>query len=120
LKKGNKGSHKTTHKNLAEITFSQTNFDEDWFRKQLTDAWNSTSAENAQMGEGSSSQAASGIGNSSSSEWVWWNNEGIWYRQTNGVDEWSAPPSGADSGWIYSNRQRKYFIRCANGAVLWQ
>jgi hypothetical protein len=77
-----------------------SDFDEDWFRKQLTDAWNSTSAENAQMGEGPSSQAASGIGNSSSSEWVWWTNEGIWYRQTNGVDEWCAPPGGADSGWI--------------------
>jgi hypothetical protein len=28
LKKGNKGAHKTTHKNLADITFSQPNFDE--------------------------------------------------------------------------------------------
>jgi hypothetical protein len=47
-------------------------------------------------GEGSSSQGGaggtkSGTGGSSSSEWVWWDNEGIWHRQINGVDEWSAP-----------------------------
>ncbi|KAH8157474.1 hypothetical protein CIB48_g10771 [Xylaria polymorpha] len=76
-------------------------------------------------GEGSSSAgeaggSGTGTGGSSSSEWVWWGDEGIWYRQINGVDEWYAPESGEDSDWIYSNRQRKYFIKYANGAVVWQ
>ena len=76
-------------------------------------------------GEGSSSSGTgtkteSGSGGSSSSEWVWWGNEGIWYRTINGVDEWYAPESDADSDWIYSNRQRNYFFRYANGAIVWQ
>ena len=126
LRKGNKGSgHKTTHKNLAEIPFSQTNFDETEFQKKIADAWRGSGADDDNAGEGSSSQggvAGSGYGavSSSSSEWVWWNDEGIWYRQINGVDEWSAPASGADSDWIYSTRMRKYFVRYSNGSVVWQ
>jgi hypothetical protein len=117
LRKGNKGSgHKTTHKNLAEIPFSQTNFDETEFQKQIADAWRASGANDDNVGEGS----GSGSGGSSSSEWIWWNDEGIWHRQINGVDEWLAPESDADSDWIYSTRQRKYFIKYANGAVVWQ
>ena len=56
---------------------------------------------------------------SSSSEWVWWDDEGLWHRQTNGVDEWLAPECDADSDWIYSTRQRQYFVKYANGAVVW-
>jgi hypothetical protein len=69
---------------------------------------------------GSGSGSGSGTGGSSSSEWAWWNDEGIWHRQINGVDEWYAPESDADSDWIYSNRQRKHFVKYANGAVVWQ
>lgn len=83
-------------------------------------------------GEASSSQGGAGdtrsvtggsrsvTGGSSSSEWVWWADEGIWHRQTKGVDEWMAPASDADSDWIYSTKERKYFLKYANGAVVWQ
>jgi hypothetical protein len=74
---------------------------------------------------GSSSQGAaggsgSGIGGSSSSEWDWWSDEGLWYRQVNGADEWRAPTSSADSDWTYSTRKRRYFVKHGNGAVTWQ
>jgi hypothetical protein len=73
-------------------------------------------------GEDSSSQGGtgSGTGGSSSSGWDWWKDEGIWHRQINGVDQWRAPESTTDSDWIYSTKQRKYFIKYANGAVQWQ
>ncbi|TAQ86823.1 hypothetical protein B7494_g4844 [Chlorociboria aeruginascens] len=39
-RKGNKGStHKTTHKNLAKISYSQIDFDEAEVRRQIADAW---------------------------------------------------------------------------------
>ena len=115
-----------THKNLAEIPYSQTEFDEADLKRQIADVWKAAAADdNKEKGESSSSQggaggSGSGNGGSSSSEWVWWNDEGIWHRQINGVDEWYAPTSDADSDWIYSKKQRKYFIKYANGAVLWQ
>jgi hypothetical protein len=83
LRKGNKGSaHKTTHKNLAEITYSQIDFDEAKVRRQIADAWKAAAADDDNVGEGSSSQGGAGgsgsaAGASSSSEWVWWNDEGI-------------------------------------------
>jgi hypothetical protein len=117
LRKGNKGSgHKTTHKNIAEISFSQTNFDETEFQKKIAEAWRASGADDDNVGEGS----GSGAEGSSSSGWVWWDDEGIWHRQITGVDEWLASASDADSDWIYSTRQRKYFVKYANGAVVWQ
>lgn len=120
LKKGNKGAHKTTHKNLAEITFSQSDFDEASMIRQIADSWKTADGDDG-VAEGSSSQGAGGSASGTGgSEWVWWTDEGIWHRQINGVDEWSAPPSDTDSDWIYSTRQRKHFIKYSNGAVVWQ
>ena len=48
LKKGNKGAHKTTHKNLAEIRYSQVNFDEGEFARQIAEAWMYPTAEPSQ------------------------------------------------------------------------
>ncbi len=38
LKKGNTGPHKTTHKNVASIRYSQTNYDNDAFQNALEKA----------------------------------------------------------------------------------
>jgi hypothetical protein len=118
--KGMTGSHRGTHQvigqkirfglgynfNVNEVAAAVENPD--------SDPWEGSSS------QGGAGASESGVGGSSSSEWVWWDDEGIWHRQINGVDEWSAPESDADSDWIYSIRQRKYFIKYANGAVLWQ
>ena len=73
-----------------------------------------------ETGYGASSGVASGSGDSISPTWVWWKEEGIYYCQANGVDEWYAPTGDVDSGWIYSLRLRKSFIKYANGAVVWE
>lgn len=66
---------------------------------------------------GGSGGFGAGAASSSSSDWTWWAGEDIWHRQIDGVGEWYAPESSVDSGWIYSQRRRKHFIRYANGAV---
>jgi hypothetical protein len=55
LRKGNKGSHKTTHKNLAEIRFSQVEFNEEDFKRQIADAWKFARTESSQGETGESS-----------------------------------------------------------------
>ena len=84
-----------------------------------TDSGEASSSQGRAGGTGTGT-TGTGAGDSSSSEWVWWDDEGIWHRQMNGVDEWSAPSGGVDSGWIYSTRRRKYFVKYANGAVFRQ
>ena len=65
--------------------------------QDVADGWDNFQSEF----KGSNSQASSssqvvaggsgsGVGGSSSSEWGWWSDEGIWYRQVQGVDEWRA------------------------------
>ena len=67
----------------------------------------------------SNPSSAAGGGGPNSSDWVWWNTEGIYHRQVNGVDEWYAPKSDTDSELMYSPTQRKSFVKHANGAVVW-
>ncbi|CZT52707.1 uncharacterized protein RSE6_14067 [Rhynchosporium secalis] len=69
-------------------------------------------------GSGSGSGSAIGVG-PTPTDWVWWSDEGIWHRQINGLDAWKAPENKADSDWIYSNRKRNYFMKYADGTVVW-
>jgi len=125
LRNGNKGSgHKTTHKVLAAIRFSQVDFNEMALQAQLREAYkypnpvpNPPDHDNA--GEGSSSQAAAS--SAGSEEWYYLKEEGLSYRAVNGHTEFCVnPPVNVDSDYIWSPTYKRYFIKKVDGSVEWQ
>jgi len=125
LRKGNTGSgHKTTHKVLAAIRFSQVDFNETTLQAQLTEAYKYTNTvadlpDHDNAGEGSSSQAAAS--SAGSEEWYYLKEEGLSYRIVNGNTEFRVnPPVKVNSDWIWSSTYTRYFIKKADGSVEWQ
>lgn len=118
--KGKTGGHRGTHQIIGEkIRFNLGySFDVEAVAAAVENPYDIRLDTHTK--DGASGESGSGSGYAgSSSDWVWWANEGIWHRQRSGIDEWRAPESDADSDWIYSTRQRKYFVKHASGAVSW-